>query len=123
MIKTITTKPIKYVLECEKEEDNPTVFWIKPMTYGEYQEDIRLVKLKNTDGTLDVVNAEEVEEKFFKKYIVKIENIEHNGENLETVEDADKIFNIIQNLPISIGNELKTAVENTSELSEQDSKN
>lgn len=122
MIKTLSLNPVPYVLKEEKDAENPTKFYIKPMTYGDFQDDIAMVRVEVKDGVSTVANSKEIEVSFFKKYIVKIENIEIDGE-AKTIENPEDIYKAITRLTKEQGAELKEVIEGISTLSLDESKN
>lgn len=123
MISTLGLEPIKFKFKVEQDQENATIFFIKPMNYKDFQNDVKQVELSNEKGVVKVVNPDKVEKDYFKKYIVKIENIEHKGKVIEVVEDKELILEIIYTLPHELGNELKEGIETASTLTNKELKN
>ena len=109
---------MRWVHPEDKGKDNPTVFWIVPLTEGQSR------KLKAANPTFFSKQGVEIDNNalmrdLFMQNVVKIEGVHWPGGGeavtIETVEDKARF---LECLPVAYAGEIYTAIQNTGALDE-----
>ena len=88
--------PIPYIPQCQLDEDNATVFWLKPKTVELIQKDIRTMDFKDIPNFHLYATNQKLAE--FLAVCVKVENFQFDKEEkiteeVITIEGLVKVFN------------------------------
>ena len=143
-LKTLSNKPFLYVPKAEREEKQPTVVVLKPLTKGEFDEYMdsltefkrskvvskankageRLYKKclhpDDTDGEFTL----ETGQKIIRKKGVFLYNVYIDGRFIEGIEDRDIAVDfLIRTGDIESANEIESVMKGSSTLDEEEEKN
>jgi len=123
MLKTIRYELKKFIPSCEKGAEKPTVFWVRPLSKGEYDKYMDSISSTIKRGELQTKRAEALRA-IFRNRVEKIENIIIDGQPYEEVTDKDLIVKAILSLEnVDAGNELENFILGISTVSENEEKN
>ena len=124
MLKPIDPNAIvPYILECDRDDEKPTIFHIKPMTYRASLE-VTSGLTFNRNGEFKVDEDIGRREKLFTSHVAKIENWlwPDKGEPVTVETDTDKAKAFAM-LSVEHGQEIMSAIQNESSLTEGEAKN